>query len=142
MPSDPAILLVLADVVLAAHTALALFLTFGLAAIWLGLWLDWGFVRGRAFRLTHLAGLAVVALESVLGMACPLTDLESALRSAAQPLPGAAPYRGGFIAHWLGRILYYDCDERVFLTLYLAGLGLTLLAWRVVRVRGRGQGGG
>ncbi len=137
MPSDPATLLILADAVLVAHTALALFLTFGLIAIWLGGWLGWGFVRGRAFRIAHLTGLAVVALESVLGLACPLTDIETALRSSAHPLQGAAPYRGGFIAHWLGRILYYDFDERVFLALYLVALGLTLWAWRVVRVNGR-----
>ncbi|MDQ7835677.1 MAG: DUF2784 domain-containing protein [Humidesulfovibrio sp.] len=137
MPTDAATSLLLADIVLVLHTALALFLTFGLAAIWLGGWLGWGFVRNRGFRLAHLAGLAVVALESVLGLTCPLTDLESGLRNAAHATPGAMPYRGGFIAHWLGKILYYDLDERVFLALYLAALGLTLLAWRVVRVRGR-----
>lgn len=133
---DAATSLLLADLVLVLHTALALFLSFGLAAIWLGGRLGWGFVRNRAFRLAHLAGLAVVALESVLGIACPLTDLESALRSTAQ----AAPYRGGFIAHWLGRILYYDLDERVFLALYLAALGLTLWAWRAVPPRRKGRG--
>jgi hypothetical protein len=136
MPTDATTSLILADLALALHTALALFLTFGLAAIWLGGWLGWGFVRNRAFRVAHLAGLAVVALESVLGIACPLTDLESALRGTAH----ATPYRGGFIAHWLGKILYYDLDERVFLALYLAALGLTLLAWRVVRVRRKGGG--
>ena len=134
MTANPAVLLLLADLVLAAHTALALFLALGLAAIWLGHLLgegrSWGFARGRAFRLTHLAGLAVVALESVLGLACPLTDLEAALRAAAQPIPGAAAYRGGCVAHWLGRILFYDFDEGVFTAAYLAALGLTLLAWR------------
>lgn len=139
MLTDASTLLILADVVLVAHTALALFLAFGLAAIWLGGWLGWGFVRGRGFRLTHLAGMAVVALESVLGIACPLTDMESALRGSANAVPDGAPYRGGFIAHWLGKILYYDFDERVFLALYVAALGLTLLAWRVVRVRGNGK---
>jgi hypothetical protein len=128
-------LLFLADVVLVLHTALALFLAFGLAAIWLGGWLGWGFVRNRRFRIVHLAGMAVVALESVLGLTCPLTEVESALRVAARLGKAAALYRGGFIAHWLGRILYYDFDERVFLALYLAALGLTLLAWRKVRVR-------
>jgi len=133
MQTDAATLLILADVVLVLHTALALFLTFGLAAIWLGGWLGWAFVRNRAFRLTHCIGMAVVALESGLGFSCPLTDWEALLRTAA----GTPAYRGGFIAHWLGRILFYDFDERVFLALYLSGLGLTLAAWRVVRVRGR-----
>ncbi len=142
LTENPATLLLLADVVLAAHMALALFLALGLAAIWLGHLLGdrrgWGFVRGRVFRLTHLAGMCVVALESVLGLACPLTDLEAALRVAAQPIPGAAAYRGGCVALWLGRILFYDFDERVFTAAYLAALGLTLLAWRVVRVRRKG----
>ncbi len=133
MQTDHATLLILADLVLVAHTALALFLTFGLLAIYLGNWLGWAFVRGRAFRIIHLIGMAVVALESVLGVACPLTGVEFALRKAAD----TTTYPGGFIAHWLGRLLYYDFDERVFAALYLAGLGLTLLAWRKVRVNGK-----
>ncbi|MBU1230663.1 MAG: DUF2784 domain-containing protein [Proteobacteria bacterium] len=140
MLADAATLLILADVVLALHTALALFLTFGLAAIWLGGWLGWGWVRGRTFRLLHLLGLAVVALESVLGLACPLTNWEYALRTAAHPVGEAATYRGGFMAHWLGRLLYYDFDERVFLALYLAALALTVWAWRKVRVRPKAGG--
>jgi hypothetical protein len=76
-----------------------------------------------------------VALESALGLTCPLTDVESALRAFARGATEGAQYRGGFIAHWLGRILYYDFDERVFLALYVALLGLTLLAWLVVRPR-------
>ncbi|MBA4359022.1 MAG: DUF2784 family protein [Humidesulfovibrio sp.] len=136
MLTDPATLLLLADAVLVAHTALALFLTFGLAAIWLGGWLRWAFVRGRAFRITHLIGLAVVALESVLGLTCPLTDWEALLRAAAGATADGG-YRGGFMAHWLGRLLYYDFDERVFLALYVAALGATLAAWRVVKPRGR-----
>jgi hypothetical protein len=119
-------LLALADVVLLLHTALALFLSLGLAAIFIGGWRGWRWTRNRAFRVAQLIGMAVVAGESVAGVACPLTDLESALRAGA----GAAGYRGGFIAHWLGRLLYYDCDERVFLALYLAALALTLWAWR------------
>ncbi|MBU1042340.1 MAG: DUF2784 domain-containing protein [Proteobacteria bacterium] len=128
-------LLFLADVVLVAHTALALFLGLGLAVIWLGGWLGWGFVRNRRFRILHLAGMGVVALESALGLTCPLTDVESALRGFAKAAADAAPYRGGFIAHWLGKFLYYDFDERVFLALYVAALGLTLLAWLVVKPR-------
>ena len=125
--------LLLANVVLLVHTALALFLVLGLVAIFLGGWRGWGFARNRAFRLAHLLGMAVVAGESVAGVACPLTDIESALRAAA----GSAGYRGGFIAHWLGKFLYYDCDERVFLALYLAWLALTLWAWMRWPARGR-----
>ncbi|MDP2847792.1 MAG: DUF2784 domain-containing protein [Humidesulfovibrio sp.] len=133
---DDHTLLLLADIVLAAHAALALFLTFGLVVILVGGPLGWRFVRNRAFRITHLAGMAVVAGESLLGLTCPLTDFEAALRTAAR----APAYGESFIAHWLGRFLFYDFDERVFLALYLAALGLTLWAWRRWRANS-GNGG-
>lgn len=123
---DPQTSLLLADLVLAAHAALALFLALGLAAILVGGPLNWAWVRNRAFRLLHLAGLGVVVLEAVLGRTCPLTDWESALRAAA----GQGGYRQSFIAHWLGRLLFYDFDERVFALAYMLALGLTLWAWR------------
>ena len=139
---DAQTLRLLADVVLVAHAALALFLTLGLAAIlvggpgWrIGGWRlgGWAWVRNRRFRIAHLVGMAVVALESVLGLTCPLTDFEAALRTAA----GAEAYREGFIAHWLGFLLFYDLDERVFAGVYLAALGVTVWAWG----RWRGEDG-
>jgi len=123
---DAVQLLLLADIVLAAHAALALFLCFGLAAVLLGGPFHWAFVRNRKFRLTHLLGLAVVAGEALLGVTCPLTAFEHALRVAAL----TPAYGQSFVAYWLGRMLFYDCDERVFAVAYLAGLALTLWAWR------------
>lgn len=133
----PHSLLLLADIVLALHFALALFLALGLAAILTGGPRRWKWVRNRAFRLTHLLGLAFVAAESVVGMACPLTELESRLRGGAE---GQGGYESGFIAHWLGRLLYHDFDERVFLALYVGALGLALWAWTKWPPRGAGGG--
>lgn len=132
---SPAGLRVLADSVLLAHVLLALFLTLGLAAILIGgpRWRFWGrefggwrWVRGRAFRVAHLVGMAVVAAEALLGVTCPLTDLESLLRSQA----GGRPYPQSFIGHWLSRLLFYDLDEGVFAAVYAAALGVTVWAWR------------
>ncbi len=131
----PHALLLLADLVLALHFALATFLTLGLAAILMGGPLEWKWVRNRTFRIVHLVGLAIVAAESVVGMACPLTDLESWLRGSANGA-GQGGYETGFIAHWLSRLLFYDFDERVFLALYLVALGLTIWAWRKWPPRG------
>lgn len=128
---DPQTMLFFADLVLAAHAALALFLTLGLAAILIGGPLKWSFVRNRKFRLTHFLGMGIVATEALFGLTCPLTDLESVLRAAGHT-PG---YSEGFIAHWLGRFLFYDFDERVFAAAYLAALGLTVWAWRRWRKR-------
>ncbi|MBI5520922.1 MAG: DUF2784 domain-containing protein [Desulfovibrio sp.] len=128
-------LLLLADMVLAAHAALALFLTFGLAAILIGGpdWRlfgrdfgGWRWVRNRVFRMAHLCGMAVVAAEALLGVTCPLTDVESALRARA----GSPGYSESFIGHWLGRMLFYDFDERVFVFAYAAALALAVWAWR------------
>lgn len=132
-------LLLLADLVLAVHAALAFFLAFGLVVLLAGGPLGWGWVRGRVFRLMHLTGMAIVAAEALLGIACPLTEFESALRSAAQ----APAYGQSFIAHWLGRLLFYDFDERVFAGAYLLGLGATVWAWRrwPARKRKAGEGG-
>ena len=132
---ETATLLLYADIVLVAHAALALFLTLGLVAVFAGgpRWAilgrslgGWRWVRGRGFRLAQLVGMGVVAAEALLGVACPLTELESALRAAAQ----APAYGQSFIAHWLGRILFYDFDERVFAAAYVAALGLSVWAWR------------
>lgn len=129
-------LALLADIVLALHFALALFLTLGLVAVLVGGPLGWKWVRGRKFRLLHLAGLAIVALESLIGMTCPLTELESWLRRGRA---GQGGYEGGFVAHWLGRLLFYDFDERVFAAAYLAALGLAVWAWRRWPPRGAGR---
>lgn len=130
--------LLLADFVLALHFALASFLALGLAAILVGGQLGWQWVRGRTFRIAHLAGLAVVAAEALIGMACPLTELESWLRRGAEGQGGyeGGGYQSGFVAHWLGRMLFYDFDERVFAAAYLAALGLTVWAWRKWPPRG------
>lgn len=70
--------------------------------------------------------MGVVAAEALLGVACPLTELESALRAAAQ-----APVSGqSFVAHWLGLLLFYDVPEGVFAVVYVAALGLSFWAWR------------
>lgn len=127
--TDTPTLLLLADVVLVLHAALAAFLALGLVAILVGgpEWRlgGWRWVRGRRWRILHLAGLGVVAAESVLGVVCPLTDWENALRAAAN----AEGYRGGFIAHWLGALLFYDFDERVFAAVYLLALAVAVWAW-------------
>ena len=99
-------LLFLADAILVLHVCFALFVAGGLVAVWIGAWLGTAWVRGRAFRIAHLSATGVVALESLLGLVCPLTEWESGLREVA----GSAGYAGSFVGHWLGRLLYYDFD--------------------------------
>ena len=117
----------LADLVLATHVAVVLFVIGGLAAILVGNFRGWRFVNARWFRAAHLAAIAVVAAQAWLGIACPLTTLESALRVKA----GGAAYETSFIEYWLTRLLYYDAPAWVFTAAYtLFGLAVAAAWWR------------
>ena len=117
----------LADLVLATHVAVVMFVMGGLAAILIGNLRGWRFVNGWWFRAAHLAAIAVVAAQAWLGIACPLTTLESALRVKA----GNTGYETSFIEYWLTRLLYYDAPPWVFTAAYtLFGLAVAAAWWQ------------
>lgn len=117
----------LADVVLAIHFAIVVFVIGGLVAILAGNRYGWRFVRGWTFRLAHLGAIGVVMAQAWLGVACPLTTLESWLRAQA----GEAGYETSFIEHWLTRFLFYDAPAWVFTAAYtLFGLAVAFAWWR------------
>ena len=111
----------LADVVVVLHTLYAGFVLFGFVAVGVGWALGWGFVRNLPFRITHVAAIALVGAQGMLGVVCPLTSLEYHLRRTA----GLTPEEGAFIARFAGRLLYHPLPAWVFTTSYVA---LTLLA--------------
>ncbi|HXR34425.1 MAG TPA: DUF2784 domain-containing protein, partial [Candidatus Binataceae bacterium] len=86
----------LADLVLLFHAAYVGYVVFGLAAILAGIALDWRWIRNFWFRASHLAAIALVVCESLLGLTCPLTTVENLLRQSA----GQPGYAGGCIARW------------------------------------------
>lgn len=124
--------LALADAVLIVHWAFAAFIVLGLALVWLGAWRGWGFVRWRSFRLAHLGAMGVVLAESLLGVFCPLTELEYALRRMGGT---DAPHDTTFMADWAARLFYWDLPEVVFTALYAGIFILMLLSWRLVPPR-------
>jgi len=103
----------LADAILLLHFGFVSFVVGGFALILAGAARGWGWVRNPAFRYLHLAAIAFVALEALVGMACPLTVWEDALRRAS-------PEGVGFVGRWIGRLLYYDFPAWVFTTVYVA----------------------
>ncbi|MDH3305123.1 MAG: DUF2784 domain-containing protein [Gammaproteobacteria bacterium] len=130
MQSDFLFLLA-ADVLLFGHVLFVAFVIFGLAAILVGKLLDWGWVRNPWFRVTHLAAIGVVVLQSWVGVICPLTIWEMAFRERA----GAGVYAGSFISHWLDAILYYRAPAWVFTVCYTVFAAAVVASWFWVRPR-------
>lgn len=115
----------LANVVLALHMAVVAFVAGGFVLVVIGNLRRWRWVNALWFRLAHLGAIAVVVAQAWLGVTCPLTSLEIWLRAKAH----VATYAGGFIEHWLRRLLYYDAPSWVFVVAYsLFGL-LVLATW-------------
>lgn len=109
----------LADAILVVHVLFVAFVVGGLGLIWIGAWRNWAVVRNLRFRLAHLAAIVFVAIEAIIGIACPLTAWEDALRGGGSDV--------GFVARWLRRLLYYDFPPQVFVVAYVA-FALVVLA--------------
>jgi hypothetical protein len=117
----------LADAVLLLHLAVVLFVVGGLLLIVVGNLRGWRWVNGAWLRLAHLAAILVVVAEAWFGVVCPLTALEQAARARA----GDAGYGGGFIEHWVQRLIYYDLPGWVFVLGYsLFALAVAAAWWR------------
>ncbi|MEW6690250.1 MAG: DUF2784 domain-containing protein [Pseudomonadota bacterium] len=119
----------LADALLVFHFLIAAFITAGLVLVWIGAPLGWAWVRNPWFRYSHLAAIVFVALEALLGYACPLTVWEDLLRGGVRP--------ESFIGRWAYRLLYYQAPEWVFTSLYAAWALATLVTLWLVPPRRR-----
>jgi hypothetical protein len=82
----------LADAVLVIHGLFIVWAALGALAVW----------RWPRLAVAHLPALAWAVWIEASGGICPLTPLEDSLRRAA----GQAGYRGGFIDHYLGGLIY------------------------------------
>lgn len=116
-----------ADTVLAVHCAIVVFITAGLPLIWIGAALHWSWVRIRWLRALHLGAIGLVALESLAGIACPLTVWEAALRQRQPP--------EGFIQQWVEHALFYDFPLWVFTLGYALFAAAVAATWWAVPPR-------
>ena len=122
---SPALAALAADALLALHAGVVLFVGGGLAYVWVGWRHGWPGTRSRAWRGAHLAAIGVVAAQAWLGRLCPLTAWEMALRQRA----GQATYGETFVAHWLGRLLYWDLPPSAFTLAYTLFALAVLATW-------------
>jgi hypothetical protein len=104
----------LADLVLALHSGVVVFIVLGTVLIVAGNLRGWRWVNHFWLRFVHL------------DITCPLTDVERWLRIKAN----AQTYSGSFIEHWLQQLLFYDFAPWVFVLTYtLFGLLILALWW-------------
>lgn len=115
----------LADFVLVVHFAFVAFVVGGLVLIWIGAAAGWRWVRNFWFRVAHLMAIGFVALEALVGMWCPLTVWEAALRGSRA--------EKSFVAQWVHRLLFYDFPEWAFTFLHVGFALLVAASWFLVR---------
>lgn len=109
----------LAVIVLLVHTAFIVWVIFG-ALI----------TRTRpVLRLLHIASLIWGILTELTSLPCPLTLLENWLEARA----GVEPYQGGFLLHYLDRLVYPDISVTLLVTvgLLVCTLNLAFYGWQV-----------
>jgi multisubunit Na+/H+ antiporter MnhB subunit len=126
---SPTLFLLAADAILLLHALFVGFVVVGLVLILVGKARAWSWVRNPWFRVAHLVAIGVVVLQSWFGVICPLTTLETTLRSRA----GEAAYAGSFVAHWLETLLYYRVPPWVFVVCYTAFGAVVVASWFWVR---------
>ena len=101
----------LADLVLVTHLAFALFTVLGGLLVF----------RWRFLLPVHLAAVCWAVILQWANWTCPLTPLENYLRE----MGGEAPYREGFVEHYVSLVLY---PENLTIELrYLIGILLIMV---------------
>src|SRR5256886_3261795 len=112
------------------YTALAIAVLFlhGLFILWVifGAFL----VRARPMlRWLHISSLIWGILTELLPWSCPLTVLENWLEGRA----GIEPYQGGFLLHYLDRLVYPDISATVLTVagVLVCALNLALYARKI-----------
>ena len=114
----------MADALLVVHFLIVAFIVGGLVLVWVGAGLGWHWVHNPWFRYLHLAAIAFVAAEAVLGVMCPLTVWEDMLRGGVRA--------ESFVGRWVRYFLYYEAPQWVFTATYVAWTLATLVTlWSV-----------
>ncbi len=107
--------ILLANLILILHFFYVSFIIIGLAIIYLGYFMKWTFIRNPVFRWIHLSAMAIVIIEVLFGIFCPLTEWEAELRGAQK----ISAYSSGFIPYWVHHLLFYNWSPLVFESVYI-----------------------
>jgi hypothetical protein len=92
-------------------------------------------LQSRWWAVLHVPAFAWGTLIELKGWICPLTPLENALRARA----GQAGYTGGFIEHYITRLIYpagLTPRIQVAIGVFVFTLNVLLYWWILRRVKG------
>tara|TARA_B100001758_G_C17974955_1_gene385227 strand:+ start:135 stop:503 length:369 start_codon:yes stop_codon:yes gene_type:complete len=109
------------DLILILHFSIVIFITSLFFLIPVGYKLNWSSVRKKNLRKIHVALMAFITLETLLGIACPLTYLENYLLNKVETEL--------FLSFWLKKIIYWDFPSIFFIILYLICFAWTIIMW-------------
>jgi hypothetical protein len=86
-------------------------------------------------RWLHIASLLWGILTELTPWPCPLTVLENWLESKA----GVEPYQGGFLLHYMDKLVYPDISATVLTVagVLVCALNLALYGWQLWTARSR-----
>lgn len=115
----------LANLVLILHFLYVLGVVSPIPLIPIGWARDWPWVRSRRIRALHVGMMGFVLFEILVGMACPLTDLENQFLAAA----GRSGYQDEFVSSWVTRIMYWQMPQWFFIALYVTIFTLIIYLW-------------
>ncbi len=113
----------LADLIVAVHVAIVVFLIAGALLVLVGGALRWTCVRNPWFRLLHLGVVLFIAALAATGELCPLTNWEYQLRREASQQGREGTFVGGL----LHDILIVDVPPETLNWIYI-GFGIVVLA--------------
>ncbi len=123
----------LADILVAVHLLVVVFVV-GLPFMILIGWLrQWGWVRKPLLRFGHLAIMAYIVMNAVRGQLCFLTIWESDLRADA----GETVESASFMGRVLHSLLFVEVDQDLLHQIYIA-FGVFVLALTIL-VRPKGS---
>jgi uncharacterized protein DUF2784 len=96
------------------------------------LWVVFGALLTRSrptLRWLHVVSLVWGILTELLPWPCPLTVLENWLEDGA----GVEPEKGGFLLHYLDKLVYPDISSTTLTTaaVIVCGLNLAFYGWKV-----------
>ena len=103
-----------ADLVVVVHATYVTFVVAAVVLVLLGYFWNWQWVRNFWFRLIHFCMIAVVVVQSLVGVTCPLTTLENNLRLRG----GESIEQASFIGYWVHELLFVDAPTWVLTVSY------------------------